>query len=131
MRVIHAAVAGIIALAGVGAATTATFASTTDATATSGTSKAKKITGELEYLAPGKIIVNPGHGKTGRILWLANDTKVIDRLGDICAARGRALSYTCTPAQLEKTLKKNKYAIYATVTHKNGVAVKVVGLVED
>ncbi|MGX2992963.1 hypothetical protein JNUCC64_01505 [Streptomyces sp. JNUCC 64] len=88
-----------------------------------------KLVGQLSYLAPGKIVVDPGNGRTPRILLLSTTTKVIDSLGVICDG-GRQLPYRCTPAQLERTLKKDRYTVWATVTFTRGVVDRVVGLVE-
>ncbi|GGZ14588.1 hypothetical protein GCM10010387_03400 [Streptomyces inusitatus] len=90
-------------------------------------SKTKKIVGQVEYLAPGKIIVTP-NGKTGQALWLAIDTKIKDRMGDLCF-KDEPLPYTCTPDEFEETLKKLSYAPWVTVTHKDGVALTITSVV--
>ncbi|GAA2239241.1 hypothetical protein GCM10010232_27710 [Streptomyces amakusaensis] len=90
-------------------------------------SKTKKIVGQVEYLAPGKIIVTPLN-KTGQALWLATDTKIKDEMGDLCF-KDKPLPYTCTPDEFEETLKKLPYHPWVTVTHKNGVALTITSVV--
>ncbi|QKV96046.1 hypothetical protein HUT19_33535 [Streptomyces sp. NA02950] len=73
--------------------------------------------GTVEYLAPGKYIVN-AQGKEQQF-WVADDTKVFGA-GTICGPYNSAADTPCTVDDLEKILKDGSIA--ADVVMKNGVA---------
>ncbi|MFI5621579.1 hypothetical protein [Streptomyces sp. NPDC051567] len=89
--------------------------------------KTGKIVGQVDHLAPGKIIVTPLNG-TGQALWLATDTRIKDRMGDLCF-KNKPLPYSCTPDQFEETLKKLSYDPWVTITYKDGVALTITSVV--
>ncbi|NUL02989.1 hypothetical protein HRW07_06995 [Streptomyces lunaelactis] len=76
--------------------------------------------GTVEYLAPGKYIVN-ANGKEQQFL-TAEDTKVYGA-GTICGKYNPAANTPCTVDDLEKVLKKGSIA--ADVVMKGGVATVV------
>lgn len=76
--------------------------------------------GTVEYLAPGKHIVN-ANGKEQQF-WVAEDTKVYGA-GTICGKLNPAADTPCTVEDLEKILKDGSIA--ADVVMKNGIATKI------
>jgi hypothetical protein len=76
--------------------------------------------GTVEYLAPGKHIVNV-KGKEQQFL-TAEDTKVYGA-GIICGEYNPAADTACTPDDLEKSLKDGSIA--ADVVMKDGIATKI------
>ncbi|MGP3924724.1 hypothetical protein [Streptomyces sp. 8N616] len=76
--------------------------------------------GTVEYLAPGKHIVN-ANGKEQQF-WVAEDTKVYGA-GTICGEHNSAADTPCTVGDLEKALKDGSIA--ADVVMKDGIARKV------
>ncbi|MGP4047981.1 hypothetical protein [Streptomyces sp. 2A115] len=77
--------------------------------------------GTVEYLAPGKYIVNAA-GKDAQQFFVADDTKVYGA-GTICGEYNQSADTPCTTDDLEKVLKGGSIA--ADVVMKNGVATKI------
>ncbi|MFI6663290.1 hypothetical protein ACIBL8_48435 [Streptomyces sp. NPDC050523] len=125
-------VAGTVLLTGChGTATGAVSSSKSDAPTASqkaGKGKSKKIKkvsgtftgGTVEYLAPGKPIVN-AHGRHQQF-FVSENTKIYGA-GTICGQPNIAADTVCTAADLDKALKAG--AVPADVIIKNGIAIRV------
>ncbi|POX39630.1 hypothetical protein C3486_17205 [Streptomyces sp. Ru73] len=89
----------------------------------------RTVVGKLEYLAPGKLIVDPEDGGMDQAFFVANATKILGAAA-ICSDDSGSVSIgddgygtaECTVEQLEKAAKTKAVTVRVTMSTKSGAA---------